>query len=159
MIEPRLGIADLRAWSGFVGILIELLGFIVLTIDLLPDYLVYRRKRQLEEFKRLASNDAWYRKETDKDPVLQVTSEALFLVEISPLLSLLRWSNAIDQDLIRSLRQPDRAAIERAIASVEAGIARKEMALSGCWRPPILLGITFVLLGVAGQLFGAWPSK
>jgi uncharacterized membrane protein len=159
MIEPRLGLAELRAWSGFVGIFIELLGFVVLTVDLLPDYLVYRRKRQLEEFKRLASNDAWYQKETNEDPVLQVASGALFLVEISPLLSLMRWSGSLDQDRIRGLTQPDRAAIESAIASVEAGIARKEMALSARWRPPLLLGIAFVLFGVAGQLFGAWPLK
>lgn len=49
---------ELRAWSGFIGILIELLGFVVLTIDLLPEYLVHRRKRQLDNFKRLAAHEA-----------------------------------------------------------------------------------------------------
>lgn len=88
-----------------------------------------------------------------------MVAEALFIVEVAPLLSLMRWSKAIDPDRVQALRHADRAVIERAIASVEAGIARKEMALSGRWRPPLLLGIAFVLIGVVGQLFGAWPSN
>ncbi|KQQ61126.1 hypothetical protein ASF69_01505 [Rhizobium sp. Leaf311] len=168
------------AWIGFVGLLLDFVGVVILTLDILPEFRLHRRERRLRQL-RLNSqhlNDgdgAYVRREGDE--VLRTTEAALAMVRASnaSLYDLQRFDaltarsalnssaydfEAIDDPRIKTAlkdQQFSRSNFESALTALEEKAAAAQANLAGRRRPNLFLGVVFVLLGFASQAFGAMP--
>ena len=147
-------------WISFVGIMIEAIGFILLSIDLLPEYRLSVLRRDLRDFRAQMSEPDFFEelpardKEHADDGETKAAHGALALVIKGRVVSFIKRlapNHVID---INSQKDEFFAGFELADKSIK----KMDQQRSLSERQPIILAILFVIAGIICQALGAWPA-
>ena len=148
------------SWIGFFGLLVELVGFIILSLDLIPEYRLYRQ-RQLARAFRAALEDQKVWDEltrlwgsTSDDSPRGVIAQLLYRMQLQEVDALIRSLGL--PELLSG--PPERSNFLNASTAIHKALTKKESALAWRRRPPIGLGIALAVFGVLLQLISAWPG-
>lgn len=168
------------AWLGFVGLLLDFFGVVILTLDILPEFRLHRREQRLRQLRmntaHLMDGDPAGIPE-EESPVMATTIGALAMVRASnaSLYDHLKFDaltarSALntcaydfqakdDEKVMAALKGLtfSRSAFDEALDVLDAKAANAHGNLARRRRPNLFWGVFFVLVGFAIQAFAAMP--
>ncbi|MGO7756853.1 hypothetical protein ACC761_06340 [Rhizobium ruizarguesonis] len=169
------------AWLGFIGLVLDLVGVVILTLDILPEFRLHRRERRVRQLRlnaqHLTDGDGAYVPKKG-DEVLRTTEAALAMVRATnaSLYDIQRFDALTARSALNNIahdfdanedprvntalkdQQFSRINFDKALAALEEKAAVAQGNLAGRRRPNLFVGVIFVLLGFALQAFGAIPA-
>jgi len=148
--------AWLIPWLAPAGLIADILGFLLLAWDILPEYRLYRLRRLNDVSHALDGEDieaiVRYGQEPD-DPLRALAVEMRYLSSVDHL----RFRVGIPRWRKECLSSLDETWLARSREEVTNAIDAKERELGKRWRPPLLFGICLVILGFVLQFLGSLP--
>jgi hypothetical protein len=170
------------AWIGFIGIVFDFVGVVILTLDILPEFRLHRREQRLRQLKlntaHLKDGDGARTHREGDDQLYKTIEGALDLVNATnaSLYDPVQFNfgtaqaalrntaydfDAIEDGLVKAaLAEPvfNRKTFDEALTALreKSDVAHANLAYRR--RPNLLWGVTFVLFGFLLQAFGAMPS-
>lgn len=171
----------LGGWLGVIGLALDFIGVVILTLDVLPEFSLHRKTQRLRQLRLNSSHLAdgeTAEKFPGDDPVWKTTASALAMVRASnaSLYETMRFDfltaqaalnssaydfHAADDDVIRVALGCDsfsKIVFEAALAHLEEKAAIASANLSTRRRPNLFWGVFFVLLGFVVQALAAVPD-
>lgn len=168
------------AWIGFVGLLLDFVGVCILTIDILPEFLLHRReqrRRQLaiatahiKDGERIPHHRYDKRVLTMADRVLAMLTASNaslyspvifdFLTAQAGLNSSAHDFKAIDDGRVKKALSTgafSKQVFGEALQALQERSDKEHANFAHRRRPNLWLGVAFVLIGFLAQAFGAIP--
>jgi hypothetical protein len=142
------------AWLTPIGLVADILGFLLLAWDILPEYRLYTLRRLnhlLHALDRQGIKAIVQYAQRPDDPLQALAVEMKYLSSFDHLrfrVGLPRWPR-------ESLGSLDETSLARSREEVQNAIEAKERELGERWRPPLRFGITLVILGFLLQFIGS----
>ena len=144
-------------WITIGGMLTELLGFLLLSLDLLSEYQIHKDKnyvrlieRSIQDDKRNQRRDEWigkYRIGKIEAVDAVVWQEHSRMRRLAPRVQ----GPFIKHNFFSTYE------LMMLIADAKMGIRLREELIIDRKRPPIIASILIVMLGVSIQIIGSWP--
>ena len=168
------------AWIGFIGLILDFIGVCILTIDILPEFLLHRREQRRRQLAIATAN----LKEGERIPayrydkrVLTTLDKALAMVTASnaslydPIIFDFLTAQAGLNSSAHDFKAMDDDRVKKALSAIiyskqmfaDALLALQERSdkehanFAHRRRPNLWLGIAFVLIGFLAQALGAMP--
>jgi hypothetical protein len=162
-------VAQYLAWLGFIGIILDLVGVVILTLDILPEFRLHRRERRVRQLRlnaqHLTDGDGAYVPKKG-DEVLRTTEAALAMVRATnaSLYDIQRFDALTARSALNNIaydfdanedprvnialkdQQFSRINFDKALAALEEKAAGAQGNLAGRRRPNLFVGVIFVLL-------------
>jgi hypothetical protein len=134
------------------GLAADIIGFAIITWDVLPEYQLYRRKAESDEYHGSVLYAA--REVKDPEPVRRAAQGAISRMAVGNLQALRRKLRLSKLPIENEHGEIDASAVERSKVEVEAAIASQRAKLDQRTRPPLMVGVSLIFLGFIGQLLG-----
>ncbi len=148
---------------GIAGTVIEFIGFVLLSLDLLPEYSLHKKRRALYRFATFMDDPDWIsaKRSREKDAAREsIDPLKLSLDDLALNLAMSPHYSVLDLVALKpsTLKQISAEEFNQYIEKGRGILEERERRLAQRWRPPIILGIFVVGLGVLIQIVGQVPG-
>jgi hypothetical protein len=146
-------------WLSFYGLLVELIGFLLLSYDLLPEYRLHRSREISRRYRFLLDKPEWFENEKKTydsysgDGPMEAVAGLAHVMSLDDLRHLM-YRHGIGRDFSIPVTHE-----EMRLAYKQLDVKLDELAIKTAnrVRPPILIAIWVALIGIMMQLFAAYP--
>lgn len=148
--EPR----PMTPYLTFIGQCTDMLGFIIITWDVWPEYSFHRLSQDVYLYHE--SLRSFARKAKPREDIRALAESALFRMAQTQVDSLRRRLRLPPVTEGGAFPTPDQ--VERSVEETQAALILRKEAIAKRSRPPLGLGVACVLAGFALQAAGSWPQ-